>query len=147
MDELYPGVIFSQDLVIKRDVGIAYIRPWIYKQGTLVDGDFVCRVKDGATLVKEVSINYADINSNITAPYSHGFIRFDMSQLTLLLADYENEHTFTIEFEMTNSTLDTTNFIAINRSWENKIYNTTVAAPNDMVEPAGIEIYEYKENL
>lgn len=147
MDELFNGVIFSQDLVIKRDIGIKYIRPWIYKEGTLVDGDFTCRVKDGSTLIKEVAISYADINFNITSTYAHGFIKFDFDPLVLLLGDEVSEKTFTIEFEMVNHTTNISNFIAINRSWENKIYDTTVVAPNDMVEPAGIEIYEFKEKL
>ena len=147
VDELFPGVVFSQSITIERDLGIAYIRPWIYKEGTLVDGDLVCRVLDGATLIKEVSINFATINENITPDFAHGFIRFDMSQITLLLADKESEHEFIIEFEMTNHTKDINNFIGINRSWENKIYDTESVAPNDMVEPGGIEIYEFKENL
>jgi len=147
LDELYPGVVFSQQLNIKRSLGIAHIRPWIYKQGTLVDGDMVCRVLDGATVVKEVSINFADINTGIPAPHAHGFLRFDMNPLNLILPDEVSERTYTIEFEMINHTRDAQNFIAINRSWENKIYELTTVAPNDMVEPAGIEIYELKENL
>jgi len=39
LDELYAGVIFSQKLNINRNVGVRYVRPWIYKQGTLVDGE------------------------------------------------------------------------------------------------------------
>ena len=47
---------------------------------------------------------------------------------------------YTIEFEMVNYTNDSSNFLGINRSWENKIYETITPAPNDMVDPAGIEI-------
>jgi len=147
MDELFAGVVFSQTLTINRDVGIAHIRPWIYKEGTLVDGDFVCRVKDGVTLIKEVTINFATINEAIPEAFAHGFIRFDMEQLTLLLEDKEVEKEYQIEFEMINHVTDISNFIAINRSWENKVYDVDTPAPNDMVEPGGIEIYEFKENL
>lgn len=147
VDELYPGVVFSQKLIITKSLGIAYIRPWIYKQGTLVDGDFVCTVKDGATIIKTATINYTDINAAITGTYAHGFIRFDMDPLSITLPDETESKEYTIEFEMINHTQDPVNFIGINRSWENKIYETTVVAPNDMVEPAGIEIYEIKENL
>jgi hypothetical protein len=147
IDELFSGVVFSQDLVVKRDIGVKYIRPWIYKQGIIGDGQLACRVFDNGVLLKEVFIDHTTINENITATYAHGFIRFDMEPLVLLLPDRVTEKTFTIEFEMVNHTTDVSNFIAINRSWENKIYDTAVVAPNDAVEPAGIEIYEIKEKL
>lgn len=147
MDELFSNVVFAQTLNIKKDVSIAYIRPWIYKEGTLVDGEFTCRVKDGTTIIKEVSIDYSAINEQIPQTYAHGFIRFDMEQLTLLLPEGQQEKQWIIEFEMVNHTSNPAAFIAINRSWENKIYETTVNAPNDSVEPGGIEIYEFKEKL
>lgn len=147
LDELYAGVIFSQKLNINRNVGVRYVRPWIYKQGTLVDGELTCRIKDGVTLIQEVSIDYTDINSAITATYAHGFIRFDFEAVDLKLPDESTSHEYTIEFEMTNHTTDLNNFIGINRSWENSIYPTPTPAPNDTVEPAGIEIYEFKEKL
>lgn len=147
VDELYPGVIFSQTLVIKRNLSIAHIRPRIYKQGVLLDGDFVCRVKDDDTLIKEVSINYVDINEATPEVYMNGFIRFDLDPLTLILPDNAESKEWQIEFEMINHTQDSNNLIAINRSWEDKIYETVTPAPNDMVEPGTIEVYEIKENL
>lgn len=147
LDELYAGVVFAQTIRISKDVGITHIRPWIYKQGTIADGELTCRVKDGVTVLKEVSIDYTEINAAIPATYAHGFIRFDLDHLSLLLPDSSDSYDYTIEFEMTNHTTDMSNFIGINRSWENKIYDTITDAPNDMVEPAGIEIYEFKEKL
>jgi hypothetical protein len=35
IDELFNGVIFSQDIRISKSVNLEWIRPWIYKQGDL----------------------------------------------------------------------------------------------------------------
>jgi len=149
-DKLEPGIIFPQKFKINRDLQVAHIRPWIYKQGTLVDGDLTCEVYENGTLLATSTINYQDINDAIIAPYFHGFIRFDFESLVLHLEEGQTESEYEVRFYMDNHTLDNSNFIAINRNWDLKIYNTygpgvvSNQAINDMIEPAGLEIFEYR---
>ena len=143
VDELYDGVLFSQPFKINKNTSLAHIRPWVYAQGTLVDGDFRCTVKEGSTILAMDTINFATINAGMLDTYNHGFIRFDFDSLVLRLPEGVTEKEYTIEYEMINHTTDTGNFIGIVRRYEAKTYDTygtgVIAneAPNDMVEPSG----------
>lgn len=149
VDELYPGVVFEQPIKITKNIMVAHIRPWIYRRNDLVDGDFQLEVFDDATLLASRTINYVDINAAFTEDYAHGYIRFDFDPLQLNVPETLSEKEYILKFSMINHTLDTNNFIAISRQYEQKIYPTYGAgvigneAPNDMVEPGGVEIYNY----
>ena len=151
VDELYPGVTFAQPFKINKDTSLAHIRPWVYVHGTLQDGDFQCVVKDGATTLVTKTINYVDINAAMNNTYNHGFIRFDFDPLVLRLPQGSTEKEYTIEYSMINHIKDTGNFLGIVRRWEAKTYDTyglgviNNEAPNDSVEPSGLELFEYKE--
>ena len=150
IDELYDGINFDQPITIERDLNIIHVRPWIMKWGTLVDGDFTCEVYDGATLLATSTISYTDINAEFTDDYAHGFIRFDFDSLSLRIPEGSIDKEYTFRFYMDNHTTDASNFISIVRRWEAKVYDTYGTgvidneAPNDSVEPAGIELYNYK---
>jgi len=150
LDELYDGVVFPQNFKVSKSMNGAHIRPWIYKQGTLADGALTCRVYEGATLLSTKTISFSEINTEIPATYAHGFIRFDFPSLSLKVDEGETEHEYTVQFEMVGYTTDTDNFVGICRRWELKTYPTygpgviDNEAPNDSVEPAGLEIFEYK---
>lgn len=145
VEELRPGTVFVQNFTIDRTVSIAHIRPWVLVNGVLLDGDFVCRVKEGSTVLREVSLNYVDINAAMTDTYAHGFMRFDINPLVLHVPDGQATAAYIIEFEMINHTFAANNFIGINRSWENKIYPVNYTPPNDIAEPSGVEIYEWRQ--
>ena len=151
IDELYPGVVFSQNFKILNDVGLKHIRPWIYVQNTLVDGDLQLEILEGATVLKTVTINYALINAAKDDTFVHGYLRFDLENLVLRIPQGSTEHEYTIRLEMINHTLDTTNYLAVCRQWDHKsysLYGSGVVgdqAPNDMVEPLGLEFYNLKE--
>jgi hypothetical protein len=149
VDELYDGVTFTQNFRIQRSMQLAHFRPWIYKQGTLVDGDFTLQILQDAVVLKEVSINYVDINAELTATYSHGQLRFDTEPLQLN-HDREAEYTeYQVKLFMANHTTDNQNFMSLVRRYEQKFYRTygdgvvDGEAPNDMVEPLGFELFEY----
>jgi hypothetical protein len=151
IDELYPGVVFPQPFKIDKNVQLAHIRPWVILWGTLADGDLVCRVKDGSTVLQTITLNYVDINAAKTLDYAHGFLRIDMDNLVLRVPQGSTEKEYTIEYEMINYTKDAGNFLGIVRRWEDKSYPTYGdgvvggEAPNDSVEPSGLELFEYKE--
>lgn len=151
IDEMYPGVVFSQDFKIFNDAGVKHIRPWIYVEGTLADGDLQMEVLDGATVLKTKTINFADINSAKEDTYVHGYIRFDLGNLVLRIPEGSTEKEYIVRFEMINHTKDTGNYLAMCRQWDTKVYDTYGAGvvnnepPNDMVEPVGLEIYVLKE--
>ena len=148
VDELYPGVVFSQNIKITRNIMVAHIRPWIYKHGVLQDGDLKLEVYEGATLLKSSTINYADINDSFTKDFGHGYIRFDFDSLKLNIPETLSEKEYTLKFSMINHTLDESNFIGMIRQYERKIYPTygdiiSGEGVNDIIEPLGLEIYEY----
>jgi len=150
LDELYPGVTFSQDIKIFKDTNVAHIRPWVYIEGTLVNGEFQIEVKDGATTLVTKTIDYTLINAATTLQYNHGFIRFDFDPLVLRIPEGSTEKEYTFEFSMINHTKDISNYIGIVRRWELKTYDTYGdvvgnEAVNDSIEPAGLEIFEYGE--
>lgn len=150
VDELYPGIVFRQPFKIKRDIDISHIRPWVYKNGSLQDGTFECRVYDGGTLLAKATIDFATFNAGFTENYAHGHLRFDFNALSLRLPEGSTEKEYFIEYEMVGHTKDGANYVGIVRRWEDKtypIYGDGVVdneAPNDNVEPSGLELFEYK---
>lgn len=150
VDELYPGIVFEQNFRIKDTIQMAHFRPWIYKHGTLVDGDLTLEViYDGQILTTE-TIGFEKINEEIPGTYAHGQIRFDFDALQLN-HDRKSEWTnYTIRLYMDNHTRDTDNFMGAVRRYELKFYDTYGAgvvsneAPNDMIEPLGFEVYEWR---
>ena len=149
IDELYDGITFVQNFRIKQSISIAHVRPWIYKQGTIVDGDLTLEIYEGATLLKSVSINYLDINAGIPATYAHGQIRFDFDPLQLNHDRSQEWTEYTMKLYMANHSTNTANFIGTSRRYESQFYDTYGSgvingqAANDMVEPLGFEIYRY----
>lgn len=149
IDELYPSVVFEQPVTIPRSMSIAHIRAWVYKHGVLVDGDLQLAVYDGATLLDTTTINYVDINNAVSLNYAHGYIRFDFNALQLNVPETSADKEYIFKFSMINHTLDTGNFMGISRQYEHKIYTTygdviSGEGVNDMIEPCGIEIFEFK---
>lgn len=145
VEELYAGKVFTQNIRISKSIRLMWVRPWIYKQGTLADGQFRLEVYDGANLLKTIEIDYTEINSNITSTYAHGYIRFDVAPLTLNINEDEVNRVYTLKFSMVNHTTDTENFIAICREWNDHKYPLYGTEPvNDSTEPMGYELYVYR---
>lgn len=150
VDELYPGVVFEQNFRIKQTISMPHFRPWIYKQGTLVDGELTLEVWQGADLLKTATIVYTQINEEIPATYAHGQIRFDLDPLQLNHDRTQEWTEYSVRLYMNNHTRDTNNFIGAIRRYELKFYDTygdgvvNNEAPNDMIEPLGFEIYRWR---
>jgi hypothetical protein len=91
-----------------------------------------------------------DINAAKTESFAHGFIRFDVEPLALNIPEGSPNKEYTLRFSMQNHTSDSNNFLGISRRWDIKVYDIYGAgvvnnqAPNDFVEPGGLEIYEYR---
>lgn len=146
IDELNNDVVFTQHVRIRKSIQVAHIRPWIYKHGTITDGMFRCEVYDGATLLKQVDINSSAINTEITQPYAHGYIRFDTAPLSLNVYPTEEYHDYILKFSMVDHTNDPSNYIAIVREWDDRKYPIFGTDPlNDTTEPYGYEIFNYKD--
>lgn len=146
IDELFTGVVFTQHIRLRKSIQIAHIRPWIYKHGTLADGKLRCEIYDGATLLKQIDINYTDFNAAFTQPYAHGYIRFDVEPLALNVYPTEEYHDYTLKFSMQDYTNDGSNYVAMVREWDDRKYEIFGDLPlNDALEPLGYEIYNYKE--
>ena len=149
VDELFPGVTFSQKIRVNRDINISAIRPWVYLHNTLQDGDFQVEVKQGSESLLIAQLTAAEVNEAKTLAFAHGFIRFCFDALSLRVAEGETETEYILEFSMQNHIKDENNFIGIVRRWEDKTYPTygdgvvDNEAPNDFVEPAGLELFEY----
>lgn len=150
VDELFNGIVFNQPVKIKKETNLVHVRPWIYKHGTLQDGELVLEIYDGAEMLATARLDFETINAAFTENYAHGFLRFDFDSLTLNLLDSQTEKEFTFRFYMDNHTTDSANFIGIVRQYENKIYPTYGTgvvdneAPNDFVEPCGLELFNFR---
>jgi hypothetical protein len=150
IDELYTGVIVEQPFKIKRDISIAHIRPWIYKHGLLPTGTFKVSVMQDVTELASSTIEFSTINENILGTYAHGFIRFDFDNLILYVNEKNIETEYLLKFEVINYTTDPDNFIGMCRRYNTKTYPTYGSgvvnnqAPNDFVEPFGLELFDYK---
>jgi len=150
VDELYSGKEFNQPVKIDRSINVVYIRPWIYKQGQLQSGELVVEVYDGATKLAESSLSYTEINEGIPANYAHGFIRMQFDSLILRVPEGQLEKEYLLKFYMNNHVTNFNNFIGIVRRWEAKTYPTygpgvvDGEAVNDFIEPAGLEIFNYR---
>jgi hypothetical protein len=150
VDELYNDVVFEQPFRINRHVNLAHIRPWIYKHGVLTTGDLTLEVWQGSTLLKTAIINCVDINTQITGTYAHGSLRFDFGPLQLFHDTTQSWTEYKLKLYMDNYTNSST-FIGAIRRYELKFTDTygidvnlnTMEAPNDMVEPLGVELFEY----
>jgi hypothetical protein len=144
VDELFPGVVFDQRLILTRSANISDIRPWIYIHNTLQDGDFQLEVIQGSTTLVTKTINFATINAAKTEDYFHGYIKFEFDSLQLNVAEGNSSEEYILRFQMINHTLDNNNFLGIVRDWENPKYTLIDVALNDSVAPAGIEVYAYR---
>lgn len=150
VDELFTGIKIDQPIKILADLSVAHIRPWIYKHGILPSGQFKLTVLQGAVELATSIIDFTKINEEITGTYAHGSIRFDFENLVLYVQEKNIETEYILRFEVINYTDDGSKFIGMCRRYEAKTYptyGTGVAgneAPNDFVEPFGLEIFEYK---
>ena len=150
VDELYPGVVFEQNFRIKNTIQMPHLRPWIYKHGTIQDGELTLEILWNGQVLKTATIDFTTINLEIPGTYAHGQIRFDLGSLQLN-HDRKLEWTeYTLRLYMDNHTRDINNFMGTSRRYELKFYDTygdgviDNEAPNDMVEPLGFEIYRWR---
>ena len=147
-DELWGDVELRQNFKIKRNLSVAAIRPWIYKQGVIPAGTFELSILEGSTVLKSSIIAADEINSNIPSTYAHGSLSFEFENLVLHIPETEEEKEYTIRLT-TTVPRDGFNFLAVCRRWEAKTYPTygldviNNEAPNDSVEPYGLELYEF----
>lgn len=148
IDELYDGVVFSQNFRIKKSRQLAHFRPWIIKWGNPADGEMVVQILQNNVVLREVRLSSTEINAGIPATYFHGHLRFDTSPLQLN-HNRQNEYTeYQVKVFMENYTSDPNNFYGIIRRYEHKFYDTygdvvDGEALNDMVEPMGFELFEW----
>lgn len=150
VDELYPGIVFEQNWRLQETISMPHFRVWIYKQGVIQDGELVLEVWRDGELLTEDRIDHTEINENVPATYAHGYIRFDIDPMQVN-HDRKLEWTeYTVKIYMDNHTRDTQRFIGTVREYERKKYDTYGTevidneAPNDFVEPLGIEIFRWR---
>ena len=151
IDELYDGITFCQNFRIRRSFNVAHFRPWVVKWDTILDGELVLQVWQGSDMLAESVRTATEINAEITATYFHGQLRFDFDSLQLNHCREAEYTDYTLKLFMRNHTTNINNFMAGVRQYERKFYDTyglqveNNEAPNDMVEPLGFEVFEYKE--
>jgi hypothetical protein len=149
VDELFPGVVFTQNFRIKRSMQLAHFRPWIIKWGNPADGEMVLQILQNDEVLKEVRLTSEEINANITATYFHGQLRFDTEPLQLNHYRKAEWTEYQVKIFMDGYTKDATNFYGIVRRYENKIYPTygdgvVDGEPlTDTLDPMGFELFEY----
>lgn len=88
---------------IDKNVNLKHIRPYIYMKEKLPNGQLVLSVLEGVTILKEIEIDFTDLNAITPDDYMHGFVRFD----TDIVLGHKTENVFTeyiIKIEMRNYT-------------------------------------------
>ena len=152
VEQLFTGITFTQPIKVSRSISVAHIRPWVFLNGTLADGNFQCRVLQGANVLAVSTIPFFSVNAVKVEDYAHGFIRFDFESLILHLNEGEEKTEYIFEFSMVGYTNDPTNYLSIVREWDIKSGITygdvdlNGDAVNDQIEPAGYEIFEYRNH-
>ncbi len=144
VDDLNPGVAFAQTMRISRPVNIASVRPWIYVNNTLQDGDLQLEVLQGTTVLATRTISHTEINAIKTEAFFHGYVRFDLDGLQLNVADGSATTDYIFRFSMINHTLDANNYLSIVREWDDLKYPRHDSTTGVLGAPGGIEIYTYR---
>lgn len=148
VDELFDGVVFTQNFRINKTMSLAHFRPWIIKWG-IPDGQLVMQILQNDEVLKEVKLESELINTMIPGTYAHGQLRFDTNPLQLNHDRREEWTYYQIKLFTENSTYDNNNFYGAIRRYELKFYDTygldvvDGEPPNDMVDPMGFELFEY----
>lgn len=149
VDELYNGITFVQKFKIKKSLSVAHIRPWVYKHGLQASGTLTLNVKQDGRLLATSTIPYTKINAEIPGTYAHGQIRFDFNSLQLNHKTTDEFTEYTLELFMTGYSHALT-FMGAIRRFEDLFYpaygyvDGNGDAVNDMIEPMGFEVFEYK---
>ena len=148
-DELFEDVVFPSKFRINRSMQIAHIRPWMLKWQFPSTGEVVVQVLQNDELLAESVRTMTEINAEISGTFFHGMIRFDFDALQLNHDSTELWTEYEIRVFTRDYVNDSQNFMAVNRRYELKIYDTYGEdvvggeAPNDMVEPLGYELFEW----
>ena len=142
--DLIPNTSVSQKFKIFKTINVAAIRPYIYKNGTILDGNLMLRVLKGATVIATKLINFTEINSEIPETYAHGYIKFEFGQLPLQIDENQTEQEYTLELSMINHTLSAANYISFAKDWDDSKYSVYGTVTTSLNQPNGFEIFEYK---
>ena len=148
VQELWSGITIEQPVKINRNVSIYAIRPWFFKNGTIPAGSFELSIIDGENVLATSTITSTEINDEITEDYAHGSIRFTFDNLVLHIPETQSEKEYILRFTF-DGAADQSNFIGLVRRWVDKTYDTygtdveNNEAPNDAIEPYGLEVFEY----
>lgn len=147
IDELYPGVVFTQPFRIQKTVSIGHIRPWLYKHGTPI-GSVTLEVYSGATQLASASLPIESVTDAVPGVYGHGRVRFDFDSLTLH-HDSTAEYTeFTFKLSVSEHTKDPDNFLGAVRQYEAPVYDyygdtqEDGTPVNSMISPMGFELFK-----
>lgn len=141
---LNPGTLITQNIRITRNINVAAIRPYIYKQGTLVDGQLQLRVLKGATVLETKTIGFAELNAAITSGFAHGYVKFEFNSLPLQVDPDNAYEEYTLELSMINNTPTSSIYVAACKDWDDSKYATYGVSDNSFDKPYGFEIFEYR---
>ena len=92
IEQLENGVNLDTTIRITKNTIIKHVRPQIYRQNTLPDGDLTLEIVQGSTVLQSQTISYTELNAlSSGADYVRGFLRFDTD--TVLNHDRESAYT------------------------------------------------------
>ena len=114
MSSLYTEVIDSSGIEttirLYRDTVIKHIRPHIYRESYLPNGDLQLEILEGSDVLMTKTINYVDINALGGAEWTRGFLRYDTD--IVLHHDKTQDYTeYTLRIKMINYTPNTSSSI------------------------------------
>ena len=139
------GYFFSHNEVISQKFKLTFgqmvyaLRPHIFKNGELLDGNLVLELFDGAELLKTETLSYSELNEQIGNSYSHGYLTWEIN--TRLSGRLSNEDAHEYELKLTYTGSDPLKLAWI-MEYENLI--TTMygsGQKNDAFKPRDLEIW------
>ena len=114
-DILENNTTITQDIRIDKSFNGAHIRPHIYVEGVLADGDLQMEVLQGAVVLATQTLGFVAINAAMSDTFNHGMIRFDFASLQLNLDEGNITQDYIIRLGMINHTDSSSIFIAWNK--------------------------------
>jgi hypothetical protein len=118
------------------------LRPHIFKNGELIDGNLIFELYDGSELLKTETFTYEDLNQEIGNDYSHGYLTWEIDTRLDGRQNGESAHEYELRLTYTGT-------VPLKLAWIMEYENliTTMYGSgqgNDAFKPRDLEIWTHQ---
>jgi hypothetical protein len=142
------GYFFHQNEPVSQKFKLVFgqnvyaLRPHIFKNGELLDGNLVFELYDNATLLKTETFTYLELNEQIGNNYSHGFITWEVDTRLAGRINGESAHEYELRLTYTGSDPLKLAWVMEYENLITTMYGSGQA--NDAFKPRDLEIWTVK---